>query len=143
MAAMTGQAAWARVGEAVLKRRVELGMTQQEAAAKAGIGSTTWLLLEKGKQASFRPLTLTAIARALEWQPDAITEMLGQRQARPAAKSGKLTAPKALTEGEVNFREDFDRRLSELEALVRELVSEIRRERPRPGDAPSTHASGQ
>lgn len=63
-----------RIGAAFAERRGYLGLTQDEAAQRAGVGVTTWRLIEGGK-AQPRPTTLAAIARALNWPPDAASRL--------------------------------------------------------------------
>lgn len=68
-----------RVAKRVRDRRVELGLTQKQAVARAGhsdevtgVSAMTWRKLERRQQSTFRDLTLAAIARALEWSHDSI-----------------------------------------------------------------------
>lgn len=54
----------------VSRRRADLGLTQQEAADRAGVAVTTWRMIEGGSQTNFRALTLAAVARALGLEVD-------------------------------------------------------------------------
>jgi transcriptional regulator with XRE-family HTH domain len=64
----------ARLGKAVRDRRLELGLTQAEAAKIALVSDTTWLSVETGKPASER--TYRGIARALQWTAGSIAVVL-------------------------------------------------------------------
>lgn len=59
----------AKFGEAIKARRLWLGLTQNQAAQKAGVSDTTWGSVEAGNQSSER--TTVGIVRALQWPPDA------------------------------------------------------------------------
>jgi DNA-binding XRE family transcriptional regulator len=65
---MTSGKDLARLGQAVRGRRIELGLTQKQAALDAGLSDTTWLALETGKATSAR--TRRAAAQVLEWTPE-------------------------------------------------------------------------
>src|SRR5689334_18570441 len=143
---------WQQIGDEVRRRRLSLGLTQQEAATRAGVSLSTWNLIETGGQESYRGLTLTAAARALGWRLDAfdrlaegvppedlaqvqaIAEVAEARaEALPAAASGELPLPDAQLEtmDDLSFRRDVRRRLGSLEEAVRELATEVRRHLPR------------
>jgi DNA-binding XRE family transcriptional regulator len=64
--------------EAVRMRRAELGMTQAEAAQRAGVAVSTWRMIEAGRTAGFRTLTLVAVARGLGWAADALLHGAGE-----------------------------------------------------------------
>ncbi|HUG87105.1 MAG TPA: helix-turn-helix transcriptional regulator [Euzebya sp.] len=83
--------------EAVRRRRAELQLTQEDAAEKAGVAVTTWRMIEAGRTNSFRALTLVAVARALEWQPDHLLEPGGVQLQRPPAPSPLATSVDALS----------------------------------------------
>ena len=76
---------WDLIPIAVLQKRLDLGLTQQEAADRAGVSLSTWNLLETGNQRRFRPLTLAAIAKALRWTPDSFQRMEDGFAPRPIA----------------------------------------------------------
>lgn len=65
---------WERVAVAVRARRKELRLTQGEAVQKAGSGVSlaVWNNLENCRQEAYRPSTLAAVARALNWTVDSI-----------------------------------------------------------------------
>lgn len=70
---------WARVAAAVLARRVQLGLTQEDAAERGGLSATTWRLLENRAQSSYRRLTLAGVERALGWAAGSIAALLDGR----------------------------------------------------------------
>lgn len=49
-------------------------MTQEEAVAKAGrfVSTSTWRFIESARRSNYRPATLSAVARALDWQDGSI-----------------------------------------------------------------------
>src|SRR5690606_25200823 len=56
----------ARLGSRVRQRRLELGLTQRDAAMAAGVSDQTWLNVERGTKV--RDRTLVGVDRALGWQ---------------------------------------------------------------------------
>lgn len=62
---------WKRMGAAVRARREALRLTQDQAAARASVGVTTWRQVELGNQQRYRGLTLAAVSQALDWPADA------------------------------------------------------------------------
>lgn len=71
------------LGRKVRMRRKQLGLTQVEAATRAGISNATWSPLERGK---IRPVwrTAVAVARVLGWPDDAFAAVLAPRVDTPA-----------------------------------------------------------
>jgi transcriptional regulator with XRE-family HTH domain len=69
---------WQRVADVVRARRRELRLTQQDAVIRAGSGVSlaVWNNLENARQESYRPSTLAAVARALNWTVDSIDRVL-------------------------------------------------------------------
>lgn len=53
----------------VAQRRAELGLSQEEAVAKAkrGISTSNWSKIENGREGPYRQSTYAAIDRALDW----------------------------------------------------------------------------
>ena len=56
---------WMTAGEQLAKARAMLGATQEEMAARAEVGITTWQELERGKEKEYRATTLAKIERAI------------------------------------------------------------------------------
>jgi transcriptional regulator with XRE-family HTH domain len=71
---------WQRVADVVRARRRELRLTQQDAVIRAGSGVSlaVWNNLENARQESYRPSTLAAVARALNWTVDSIDRAEGR-----------------------------------------------------------------
>lgn len=69
-----------RVGRAILDRRLEVGYsTQGEAATAAGIGTTTWGLMEAKGLLPKTPRVRRAISRALNWPAGALDNLASGR----------------------------------------------------------------
>lgn len=68
---------WLAAGEAIRGRREQLGLTQAQAAAEAGVGTTTWRLAERGVLPG--PRLRSAMSRALGWPSTWISELSGGR----------------------------------------------------------------
>lgn len=68
--------AWDVIRDRIRSRRLELGLTQAQAAEKGGFSLATWNLLESGPQLGFRAITLAGAERALGWRHGAIELML-------------------------------------------------------------------
>jgi len=62
---------------AVRRRRIELGLTQVEAAGRSRgqVSVATWRVLEKGLRSSFRERTVAGVGVALDWPPDALVRV--------------------------------------------------------------------
>ena len=77
-----------QLGTAVRTRRRELNLTQQEIAQLADIASSSWSEMERGAWVPQRDGTRIGIARSLGWEPDALSEMLGDREDDQASGPG-------------------------------------------------------
>lgn len=66
----------ARLGELMELRRVELGLTWEAVARRAGISRTTLNEIRKGKIENTQPLTKRAIERALDWASGSVDSIL-------------------------------------------------------------------
>lgn len=67
---------WRAVANKVAGRRMQLGLSQKEAAAKAGISEANWNVIENARQERYKPRTLVGVCRALEWTTDSIDRVL-------------------------------------------------------------------
>lgn len=69
--------AWARIGEAVRDRRIELGLKIQQVTANEDIGSTVWSQVENGHPENNRLsyAKMGAICRALGWTHGSIKRL--------------------------------------------------------------------
>src|SRR6185369_5378422 len=68
-----------RLGELVLARRHELGLSLREAARRAGIMRPTWTGMEHGSRRT-AAYNFAAIERALDWRPGSIEAVLAGGQ---------------------------------------------------------------
>lgn len=119
------------VGEAVTAWREELGMTQEEAVAKAGGGVSVpvWSILENGRQSSYKSRTIKAVCRALHWTPESLQAIADggkptltpDFQALMDAVSGPPIWPQLIPK----VRESNWARLLEVEAKVDGLLSRL------------------
>jgi transcriptional regulator with XRE-family HTH domain len=112
------------VGEAVDARLQELAMTQRDLAAASGVSVATIRKIQHGSQTSYSPTTLTRVAAALGWAPDAIDALRHGRQ--PPAGSVARRQHRVIKLAQQLDRLE-DRELRAVERLVTELV-----DRPRP-----------
>lgn len=96
------------MAELVRNRRLQLRLTQREAAAAAGLSVATWQTLERTRpRQRFQELTLSAAAQALDLP---LTELL--------AAAGRGHSPEAAPTGKVD---DLPSHLRELVPLLERL----------------------
>ncbi len=111
---------WERVGESVKARRLELGLTIEEALARAHpkISRSVWSNLERGVQESYQPISLAAVARALHWSADSIEKILaGEQPVEPVDDAPQMV------ETEIGRRlRDMERQIAELRNIVEERL---------------------
>ncbi len=114
---MSKEPDWLKMAEAVRNRRGELGLTQDEVVERMDppIGIQTYRRVEAGDQPNYRPTTLAAVARALDWPSDMLTRLA-------TGRSGKATAAH-LTE--------IDRRLDSLEEALDQIALRVASMLPR------------
>lgn len=91
------------------------GLTQAEAARRAGVSDTTWNQVESGKPVGVR--SLAKIGQALWDDGSAPTAILN-------GEDPPTTGPAAVAGG------DLEQAVRELTAMVRELRAELRERRP-------------
>lgn len=103
---MENQGSWARLGDAVRRRRDRLGVTQEDVAAKGGPSTATLRSIEAGATTSYRAKTLYSLDAALGW-------MRGTSI--------------AIAEGEVPSHFAFSTFDEFVEAVVRDVSAEIAR----------------
>lgn len=112
-------AAWQAVAQAVIQRRGELGMTQDELAIASGVSASTVRYIEGATRAGYRWLTLAKLASALEWPAARFTELLAG--AGPEDFS-EPTLADDLTAQRLN---DIEDRLDDLAAKVGEIYDRL------------------
>jgi transcriptional regulator with XRE-family HTH domain len=74
---------------AITARRNELGITQAEAAAKAGISLATWRRFEQSPGLGYRADTIRGVERALKLARKELVNLLGEEQPAIAMQTGK------------------------------------------------------
>lgn len=111
---------WDAVANALSQRMAELGLRQQDLAAKANVGvSTIQELVNNWKPRRRNPKTLAALSTALGWPTDALhTIAAGGRQEASTAD----VAPDVVAELKTRLS-DAERRIAKLEELT-ERISE-------------------
>lgn len=113
--------AWKAFGDAVRARRLELGYTQDEAAERGGVSGTTWRNIEKANGTSYRALSLSGVCRALDWPPNAYSQILfttgGVEEGVTVDVDERIAANRLDTLEE--RQDDMAERLARLEAEVR------------------------
>jgi transcriptional regulator with XRE-family HTH domain len=76
----------------ITARRNELGITQAEAAAKAGISLATWRRFEQSPGLGYRADTIRGVERALKLARKELTNLLGEEQPAIAVRTEKEKA---------------------------------------------------
>jgi transcriptional regulator with XRE-family HTH domain len=72
---------WRRLGEAIKRDRMRLGMTQDDLARAAEISRRSIASLENGREASRTPPSLAKVAHVLGWPPERAAAILqGQEE---------------------------------------------------------------
>ena len=75
---------WPRLARYVRQRRDELGLTQEEVAARGGPSTATIRLIETAAQSAYRAKSLRQLAEALGWTPDSPLAILNDREPQAA-----------------------------------------------------------
>lgn len=72
---------WRRLADAVIRRRTELGMTQQDVQAAGGPATATVRNIEGAHQTSYRGVILSRLEKALGWRPGSVEAILASGEA--------------------------------------------------------------
>ena len=110
------------VSEAVRERRESLRLSQNDAAARAGLSAGIWNMLENGRRESIRARTAKQIAEALGWTPDSIERLA--RGEEPVEAAPERTQAYAST---ADGRELSPEQLALVEAAVAETLRRLGR----------------
>lgn len=110
-----GHDQWLRVAQQVKARRLDLGLSQRQAAGLADISHTTWTHLEKHHQ-PISDATKVGMAKALRWRPGAIDLLL-------AGFGGESLL--AELPADLNEWGDFSLRIAALSPDVRRIIKGI------------------
>ena len=69
-----------RLAATVRERRLDLGLTQQQAATKAGLSLPTWQAIEGAQRDDIRERTARGVCHALEGSKDSVARILRGEQ---------------------------------------------------------------
>jgi len=111
------------VSGAVRERRESLRLSQNDAAARAGLSAGIWNMLENGRRESIRARTAKQIAEALGWTPDSIERLA--RGEEPVEAMPERPAVYASTADGAPLSE---RELAIVKSAVTEALAQIKRE---------------
>lgn len=130
---------WARLGEYVERRRHELGLDQPDLAARGGPSPATIRKIEGAQQGSYKPATLGALERALNWAPRSVQAILDGQE--PTAlellrttltdEEGDTYTLKLPDDAKDATPQEREEMFLALEAHSRKLWREIKASRPR------------
>lgn len=97
---------WADVGEAVLQRRLELGMrTREDLARAADLSSRSLSDLEKGRRQGYADGTYSALEQALGWPPGTIRGWLTRGHVTPVSAQNTFPATESTDLTQVPLEE--------------------------------------
>ena len=121
---------WERLAEFVRERRVELGLTQEDARAAGGPSTATMRLLEGALQHSYQPATLRDLENVLQWGRGSVRMILAGGDPVPLADfAGAPRAVPAIARREVPFHagagssdEDWQPYVTEIRREAREVL---------------------
>lgn len=122
-----------QLAQRVQARRIELGYdTQIEAAHAAGIGTTTWNLLESQGKVPKTPRPRRRIADLLGWPPDALEPGNVRSTARqPPQPAPDLASQVAeLRDAQAKLSDHLDHQLGDVMAALTQLAQQVEN-RPR------------
>src|ERR1700682_5622860 len=108
---MMGIMSWEKLSREVRGRRIELGLTQKEVAAKGGPSPMTVREIEKNKAGRLSPRSRLALEQALDWESGSIDAILAggvptKVQAKPddlAADVDRFSAAKRVLSLKTTF----------------------------------------
>ena len=99
MARPSAAALWRAAGTQVEARRLQLGLSREQAAHPFGPSPTVWREVERGRGGSVSPRSRTAISRRLGWPDDGLALLGGTGRPVPVleqdvpVKIGDLIRP--------------------------------------------------
>lgn len=123
---------WTELGQILKQRRERLRMTQQEVADAGGLSLAIVQMLESGRKDSYRGTTLSAIAEALRWEPDAVDLLLNGTPADDLPTVDHPEDADPMEKGMAQLLEEFKRGNARLEARIEQLERAVREQ----GSAP-------
>lgn len=125
---------WAEIAQRVRQQRIKLEMTQQGAAAAAGVGSGTWLAIERASRETFDEKTLRKVCKALGWPANQIAVWRGEESKLEPAPEDETPspAPPSLSEEMADLRAQ----LQEMESDLKQVLRLLNRQTPNGGQTP-------
>lgn len=127
---------WQRLGERLLRRRMELGWTRRSAFAKH-LGMThdrTLADLENARRNNFEPGTLVFIEQGYAWEPGSIAAVLAggepTRSERPAVPAHPVGPVDEGREPYLTRREGPDLSTATIDELLEEVARRARAANP-------------
>lgn len=129
------------MAEAVEARRIELRLSVGEMIERSGITSPGWAPVRKGYRRRYQDKLKFAVAKALDWETDAIDRMLRGEAPIPLGRHDLIDqdVPWAREPEEVTVA-DLDRRVRALEADRPEILRLLRKVAAREGATPDPSA---
>lgn len=94
-ALVTGGLNWQRLGSAVLARRRELRLRQEEISTAGGPSHATLRHIEHGEPGQYQERTLLRLEQVLRWQPGSIHKLLNGGEPTPVMPEGAQPGPEA------------------------------------------------
>jgi transcriptional regulator with XRE-family HTH domain len=104
---------WQALADALNARMTDQGLMQRELAEQSGVSVSTIRQIQAAVPRRRSPVTLAALARALDWPDDHLRQIL---RPRPQGSSPGASNESAL-----------DTRLDNVEERVRELIERVNR----------------
>ena len=113
---------WDRLAEFTRERRVDLGMTQEDARAAGGPSTATMRLIEGALQRNYHPATLRDLEKALRWERGSVARILAGRDPVPVTDS---PPPQTASSGPSPFTVLADRLGLDLDPYRRAIQQRI------------------
>jgi transcriptional regulator with XRE-family HTH domain len=89
--------AWGRLGDAIVARRVRMGIkTREQFAERSGLSLRTLHDLERGNRSSYDPSTLARLERALDWTEGSAQRVLAGGSPTPTDEVPSVFAPEGM-----------------------------------------------
>lgn len=117
---------WRRLGEHVVHRREELGLTQPEVQAAGGPSTAAMRQIEQGsKEGGYRGSTLRSLERALKWRTGSVEAILAGGNPIPSDAPGTGDADFDALMGWLSHVADNPNRDAPLRAWARAQIDQL------------------
>lgn len=80
---------WRRLAEAVIRRRAELDVSQEQLYEVGGPAPSTMRLIEGALRTGYRESILVRLERALDWKGGSVRQILAGGSATPVEEAGR------------------------------------------------------